>query len=126
MDGGNLLLYAGGALTIVWGTAHLYPTKKVVSAFGPISVDNRRILTMEWISEAILLIFTGALIIVFTARFGAGREITQTASVVSAAMLVVLAAVSAATGGRVDFIMYRLCAPIFLLSAALIAAGALI
>jgi hypothetical protein len=39
-------------------------------------------------------------------------------------MLLVLAAVSALTGGRVDFIMYRVCAPIFTLSAALILVGA--
>jgi hypothetical protein len=40
------------------------------------------------------------------------------------AMLLVWAVVSAATGGRVDFIMYRLCAPIFTLSAGLILSGA--
>jgi hypothetical protein len=39
-------------------------------------------------------------------------------------MLLVLAAVTAATGGRVDFIMYRLCAPILTLSPALILVGA--
>jgi hypothetical protein len=120
----ELLLYLGGALTIVWGTAHLYPTSKVVQAFGPITADNRLILTMEWVAEAILLIFTGVLIVVMTARFGAAGTATQTAAAVSAAMLLVLAGVSAFTGGRVDFIMYRLCAPIFLLSAALILTGA--
>lgn len=39
-------------------------------------------------------------------------------------MLLVLAAVPAATGGRVGFITYRLCAPIFALSAVLILVGA--
>lgn len=126
-DGGGmraLLLYAGGALTILWGTVHLYPTQKVVRGFGSITRDNRLVLTMEWITEAILLVFTGTLVVVMTARFGAGGEATQTTSAVSAVMLLVLAAVSAATGGRVDFIMYRLCAPIFALSAVLILAGA--
>lgn len=120
----ELLLYLGGALTIVWGTAHLFPTSKVLQGFGPITPDNRLILTMEWLAEAILLIFTGVLIVVMTARFGAGGTATQTASAVSAAMLLVLAGVSALTGGRVDFIMYRLCAPIFVLSAALMLTGA--
>jgi hypothetical protein len=64
------------------------------------------------------------LIVVMTARFGAGGTATQTASAVFAAMLLVLAGVSALTGGRVDFIMYRLCAPIFVLSAALMLTGA--
>ena len=120
------LLYTGGALTIVWGTAHLYPTRKIVQGFGSISKDNQLVLTMGWIAEATLLIFSGVLVVVMTARFGAGAAATQTVCVVSASMLLVLATVSAATGGRVDFIMYRLCAPIFVLSAALILTGAFI
>ena len=120
----DLLLYLGGALTILWGTAHLFPTSKVVQGFGPITQDNRRILTMEWVAEAILLTFTGVLIVVMTARFGTGAPATKTTAAVSAAMLLVLAGVSSLTGGRVDFIMYRLCAPIFVLSAALLLAGA--
>lgn len=120
----ELFLYAGGGLTVLWGTAHLFPTKKVVLGFGSISRDNRLVLTMEWITEAILLIFTGAVVVVMTARFGPDAAATQTTAAASALMLLVLAAVSSATGGRVDFIMYRLCAPIFALSAALIVAGA--
>jgi hypothetical protein len=118
------LLYIGGALTVLWGTAHLYPTKKIVDSFGSITRDNQLVLTMEWIAEAILLIFGGVLVVVMTARFGAGDAATQTTATPTAAMLLVLAAMSAATGGRVDFIMYRLCTPIFALSAALILAGA--
>ena len=125
MTGSDLLLYAGGALTILWGAAHLYPTRKVVRGFEPMTTDNRRIITMEWIAEAILLLFAGLLIIVMTARFGADRAATLTAATVAAAMLLILAGVSAATGGRVDFIMYRLCTPIFALSAALIMVGVL-
>jgi hypothetical protein len=120
----ELLLYTGGALTVLWGTAHLYPTRKVVQGFGSISQDNRLILTMEWVAEAILLVFGGVLVVLMTARFGATDAASQTAAGATAAMLLVLAAVSAATGGRVDFIMYRLCVPIFTLSAALILAGA--
>ena len=118
------LLYLGGALTILWGSAHLYPTQKVVHGFGGITRDNQLILTMEWIAEAILLIFTGVLLVVMTARFGAEDPATQTVSAVAAAMLLVLAVVSLATGGRVGFIMYRLRAPIFTMSAALILTGA--
>lgn len=120
----EILLYLGGALTIGWGTAHLYPTKNIVRDFGGISRDNQLILTMEWIAEAFLLIFTGLLVVVMAARFGADNAAAQTVFAVSAAMLLVWAAVSAATGGRVHFIMYRLCAPIFTLSAALILIGA--
>jgi hypothetical protein len=69
-------------------------------------------------------VFAGVLVVVMTARFGASDPATQTTSGAAAAMLAILAAVSAATGGRVDFIMYRLCTPIVVLSAALILAGA--
>jgi len=97
---GEFLVDAGGALTILWGTAHLYPTRKVVRGFEPITTDNRRILTMEWIAEAILLIFTGALMVVMTARFGADRGATQTAAALSSAALLILAGVSASAEGR--------------------------
>jgi hypothetical protein len=118
------LLYIGGTLTILWGTAHIFPTKKVVQGFGRLTRDNQLILTMEWIAEAILQIFGGVLVVLMTVRFGAGDAATQTVAAAAATMLLVLATVSAATGGRVDFIMYRLCAPIFTLSATLILAGA--
>jgi hypothetical protein len=120
----EILLYIGGALTMGWGTAHLYPTQKIVRGFGGISRDNQLVLTMEWLSEAVLLIFTGLLVVLMTARFGADAAAAQTVFAASAGMLLVWAAVSAATGGRVDFIMYRLCAPIFTVSAALILIGA--
>ena len=118
------LLYLGGALAVVWGAAHLYPTRKVVQGFGRITRDNQLILTMEWIAEAILLIFGGALVVLMTARFGVHATATQTVAAAAASMLLVLAAVSALSGGRVDFIMYRLCAPIFTFSAAMILVGA--
>jgi hypothetical protein len=57
------------------------------------------------------------------ARFGASGAAPRTTFAASAAMLLVLAVVSAATGARVDFIMYRLCVPIFTLSAVLILVG---
>jgi hypothetical protein len=43
----EVLLYLGGALTVAWGTAHLYPTKEIVRSFGDISRENQLVLTME-------------------------------------------------------------------------------
>jgi hypothetical protein len=42
---GQILLYIGAALTLLWGIEHLFPTKSVVRGFGEISADNRRIIT---------------------------------------------------------------------------------
>ena len=51
----RIFLYIGAGLTLVWGIAHLFPTKSVVQGFGEISADNRRIITMEWVLEGITL-----------------------------------------------------------------------
>jgi len=37
-------------LPLVWGIAHLFPTKSVVEGFGEISDDNKKIVTMEWLT----------------------------------------------------------------------------
>jgi hypothetical protein len=55
----HILLYAASALVSAWGLAHLVPTRAVVAGFGPISVDNRRVLTMEWVAEGITMLFVG-------------------------------------------------------------------
>jgi hypothetical protein len=54
-------LYIGAALTLLWGIAHLLPTKSVVQGFGEISVDNRRIISMEWLIQGVAMVslFTG-------------------------------------------------------------------
>ena len=48
---GNFLLYLASLLLVMWGVSHLFPTKNVVKGFGDISLDNQRIITMEWINE---------------------------------------------------------------------------
>ncbi|MCK5417635.1 MAG: hypothetical protein KAI93_03995, partial [Desulfobacterales bacterium] len=61
-----ILLYLGSGLTVIWGIAHLFPTKSVVQGFGEISIDNKRIITMEWIIEGLALIFIGVLVFTVT------------------------------------------------------------
>jgi len=62
----NFLLYLAAFLTAAWGIAHLFPTKNVVKGFGAISLDNRRVITMEWINEGATLIFIGILMAAVT------------------------------------------------------------
>ena len=119
----GVLLITGAALTMLWGIAHLCPTKSVVAGFGEISDDNRHIITMEWIVEGVSLIFVGVLV-------GAVTLVDRTASIstlvyfLSAGALVALAVVSLFTGFKVNFLPFKLCAAIFGLSAALFIAGA--
>ena len=43
----DILLYVGSVIIFLWGLGHLIPTKSIVSGFGKISGDNKKIITME-------------------------------------------------------------------------------
>lgn len=118
-----VLLYVGAGLTAMWGVSHLFPTRGVVRGFGELSADNRRIITMEWITEGVALIAVAAFVIAATA---AGRKTTVASAVyaVAIATLLTLAGVSLFTGFRIAFLPFRLCPFIFGASALLIGLGA--
>jgi hypothetical protein len=120
----TVFFFLSGALTIIWGIAHLFPTKNVVKNFGDISTDNKRIITMEWIIEGISLVFIGVLTILIAitdSPSNLSRYIYMTIIV----MLVTLSIVSFFTGFRVKFLPYKICPVIFLTSAILILLGLL-
>jgi hypothetical protein len=120
----QVMIYTGSALILVWGIAHLFPTRSVVAGFGDISVDNQRIITMEWIVEGVALIFMGSINAIVTAI-----DPTATISLAiyfsSAAALIALALVSIFTGFKIRFLPFKLCPVIFTTSAVLILLGAL-
>ncbi|MCJ7769814.1 MAG: hypothetical protein MUO92_05035 [Dehalococcoidales bacterium] len=60
------LLYTGSAIIIIWGVAHLIPTKAIIQEFGPISEDNKKVITMESIAEGLTLCFLGVLVLMVT------------------------------------------------------------
>ena len=119
-----VLLYVGAALTSFWGMAHLFPTKSVVEGFGEITLDNRRIITMEWIVEGVSLIFMGLLVaaVTFIDPLSAVSKVVYGLSITG---LVAFAIVSVFTGYKVNFIPFKLCPFIFIGSAALIFIGGL-
>lgn len=121
----QILLYLGAALPLLWGISHLFPTKSVVSGFGDISIDNRHIITMEWLIEGIALIFIGVLVSVVT-FIDAGSSISTTVYVLSSAALLILALVSLFTGFKISFLPFKLCPLIFTSSAILMLAGTFI
>lgn len=116
-------LYLASSLTALWGIAHLYATKGVVSGFGDLAPDNRRIIKMEWIVEGVALISLAGFVTVATAIDGE-CAVSSAVYAVAIATLVVLAVVSVFTGFRIAFLPFRLCPFIFGVSAALIAWGA--
>lgn len=104
-----LLLYIGSSIVILWGLAHLFPTRNVVKGFGNISMDNKRIITMEWIMEGVTFLFIGILVILVSSLGDPNSGIAMIAYLSSAAALVVMAAVSAFTGARVKMLPFKLC-----------------
>ncbi len=120
---GNLLLYLASLLTVMWGIAHLVPTKNVVKGFGGISIDNRRVITMEWINEGATLIFIGVLTAAVTLADPASL-VARTVYALAFVMLNALSIISLFTGFKVNFLPYRLCPIIFTGSSILILLGA--
>ena len=121
----QILLYSGSAFISFWGVAHLFPTKSVVAGFGDISVDNKRIITMEWLTEGIALAFIGFINAIVTA-IDHTSSISLAIYLSSAIVLIVLAFVSLFTGFKISFLPYKLCPVIFLTSALLITLGGLL
>ena len=119
---GNLLLYLASFLTVAWGVAHLFPTKNVVKGFGDISLDNQRVITMEWINEGATLIFIGLLVAAITLTSPASLS-ARTVYWLAIVMLNALSIISLFTGFKVNFLPYRLCPIIFTGSSILILVG---
>ena len=119
---GLILIIAGAAITIIWGVAHLFPTKSVVKGFGEITADNKNIITMEWIVEGVCLIFIG-IIVLGVSFIDISSDTTAFVFIASSGALVVLAIVSLFTGFKVNFFPFKLCPVLFTTSAILILVG---
>jgi len=122
---GPVLIYSGSAIVLFWGIAHLFPTRSVVAGFGNISIDNKRIITMEWIVEGVALIFIGSVNVIVTAIDPSG-SISLAIYLNSGVVLIVLAFVSFFTGFKIRFLAFKLCPVIFMTSAVLIIIGGLL
>ncbi|MFC2026747.1 hypothetical protein ACFLUX_02095 [Chloroflexota bacterium] len=119
----EVLLYIGSAIIIIWGIAHLIPTKAIVNGFGEITEDNKKIIMMESIAEGITLCFLGILVVLVTTL---GDSQGQTASVIYysvVAMLLVMALLTALTGARTSILPYKICPFVKTLVAILIISG---
>ena len=119
---GQILIIMGAAITIVWGVAHLFPTKSVVKGFGDITADNKNIIAMEWIVEGVSLIFIG-IIVLGVCFIDATSNVAAFVYLASAGILIVLAIVSLFTGFNVNFLPFKLCPVLFTASAILIFVG---
>jgi hypothetical protein len=105
----EILLYVGSAIIILWGIAHIIPTKSIVNGFGEISEDNRKIIAMESIAEGLTLIFLGALVLLVTLLAGVQSEAAFIVYMACAVMLLVMAVLTIMTGARTSILPYKIC-----------------
>lgn len=122
----DILLYIGSAILIVWGIAHIIPTKSVVNGFGEISEDNKRIITMEWVAEGLALCFIGLLVLFTTILGDSQNYVSLIVYRASAAMLIVMAGWTALTGARTKIIPIKLCPFVKTIVAVLFIVGSLV
>jgi len=105
----DILLYIGSAVVIMWGIAHIVPTKNVVNGFGTISEDNRRIITMEWIAEGLAMCFIGLLVLFVTILGDSQNSVSLIVYRASAGMLIAMAIWTGLTGARTPIVPIKIC-----------------
>lgn len=113
------LAYLAATIVALWGIAHAVPTRRVLAGFTPISADNRRVLTQEWLAEAFTMWGSAFLIVVVTAHSG---DPTMRAWVYRgiAGLLLAIAALTAVTGSRTSVVWFKVCPVVLTVSAALL------
>ena len=122
---GTVLLYSGSAIVLIWGAAHFFPTGIIVRGFGPISEDNKKIITMEWLAEGVAMCYMGILSILVTAIAGRNCVASMTVYMTTGSVLVVMAVLGWLTYARTPVLPMKLCPWIQTLSALLLIAGAI-
>jgi hypothetical protein len=121
----QVLAYTAAALIAVWGIAHAVPTKKVVAGFAPITADNRRVLTQEWLAESLTMWGMATLVVAATAT-AADIHVTAIVDRVVAGLLVALAVLTAFTGARTPVVWFKVCPALLVTSAALLLAASIL
>ncbi len=120
----EILPLIGSVIAVVWGIAHIFPVRLVVSGFGPLSRDNRFIILMEWVSEGLALIFIGVLCACVTLYGGSPEShVRKIVYLASAGMLLVMAVWTFFTGTRTSILPMKLCPWMKTLAALLIGSG---
>ena len=122
----NILLYIGAVIITLWGIAHIAATGAIVKGFGQISVDNRKIITMEAIAEGLALCFIGILVLLVTVMTGSQNRAADIVYVASAVMLFIMALLTALTGARTSMLPYKICPAVKSITALLFLLGAVL
>jgi hypothetical protein len=116
----DVMVYTGSAIAIIWGIAHLAPTRSIVTGMKNISRDDKMVFKMEWIAEGLALMFLGVLVLLINILHGIDNPVTHTVFRLSAIMLLVMAALTAFTGARTKVIFFKICPAVKTVIAALV------
>ena len=119
-------LYTGAGVIFAWGLGHLFPTRGVIAGFGPLSPDNTRILTMEWVAEGLTFIFAAALIIAVTWSDMAAEPAEDLVYRVTVGLLMTIGIWTAMTGARTKVIWFKMCPVVMTVSSGLLIAASLL
>ncbi len=96
-------------MIILWGIAHIAPTRSIVKGFGELTEENRSILTMEWVGEGLALIFIGVLVLLITLLHGPQDPVSASVFRIAGGMLVVMAVWTGITAGRKSVLFFKIC-----------------
>jgi hypothetical protein len=114
-----VLAYTAAAVVALWGASHVIPTRQVVAGFGAISQDNARIITQEWLAEAITMWGIAAFVITATAATGSA-DLRAWVYRVAAALLVAIGLLTALTGARTRVVWFKVCPVVMVVGAGLL------
>src|SRR5262249_44500356 len=125
MDGGDLSAFMvldelGGGAPPGGRAGAAVPTRQVVAGFGPISMDNRRVIVQEWLAEAFTMWGIAAIVIAATAAGGAMTDVRAWVYRVAAALLVALGALTAVPGARAAVVWFKVCPLVMVVAAVLL------
>ena len=119
----TILLYLGAAILLMWGVAHIIPTRNVVAGFGPLSEDNRINITMEWVAEGLALAFVGVLAALVTAAGGPNDPVSGVVVWAVVAFCIVMGGWTFIVGRRSSILPIRLCPLVLAVAAGLLTLG---
>jgi hypothetical protein len=119
----TILLYLGAALLILWGVAHVIPTRNVVAAFGALSDDNRINITMEWVAEGLALAFVGVLTAIVTSVGGTNDPVTRAVVWAVAGFCIVMGGWTFVVGRHSSIMPIKLCPLVLAMAALLLVLG---
>ena len=119
----TILLYLGAALLVLWGVAHIIPTRNVVAGFGSLSEDNRINITMEWVAEGLALAFVGALVALVTALGGPNDPVARFVVWSVVGFCIVMGGWTFIVGRHSSIVPIRLCPLVLAVAAMLLVLG---